>query len=53
VRTNSPERDAALVGLGINTTYNETVTMFADYDVQVGQSHYVEQIVKGGFKWSF
>jgi len=29
------------------------LTTFADYDVQVGQAHYLEQIVKGGFKWSF
>jgi len=53
VRTDDPERNAALVGLGINATYKETLTTFADYDVQVGQAHYLEQIVKGGFKWSF
>jgi len=53
VRTDDPERNAALVGLGINATYKETLTTFADYDVQAGQAHYLEQIVKAGFKWSF
>jgi outer membrane autotransporter protein len=52
VRTTDPERDAALLGLGLNATYRETLTAFADYDVQAAQ-RYTEQIVKGGFKWSF
>ena len=52
VRTNDPERDAALVGLGLNATYRDTLTTFVDYDVQA-DPHYTEQIVKGGFKWSF
>jgi len=53
VRTDNPERNAALVGIGINATYRNMLTTFVDYDVQVGQAHYVEQSIKGGFKWSF
>jgi outer membrane autotransporter protein len=53
VRTSDPERDAALIGLGFNATYKDALTAFVDYDVQAGQCHYVEQTVKGGFKWSF
>ncbi|MEI8234093.1 MAG: autotransporter outer membrane beta-barrel domain-containing protein [Verrucomicrobiota bacterium] len=53
VRTDDPERNAALIGLGLNATYRGMLTMFVDYDVQAGQSHYMEQILKGGFKWSF
>jgi outer membrane autotransporter protein len=52
VRTNDPERNAALVGLGLNATYRETLTTFVDYDVQA-DPNYTEQIVKGGFKWNF
>ena len=52
VRTNDPQRDAALIGLGLNATYRDTLTTFVDYDVQA-DPHYTEQIVKGGFKWSF
>ena len=53
VRTTAPERDAAVLGLGVNATYRKALTAFADYDVQVGQAHYVEQIIKGGLKYSF
>jgi outer membrane autotransporter protein len=53
VRTIKPERDAALVGIGINATYSERLTLFLDYDVQTGQADYLEQSVKGGIKWSF
>ena len=53
VRTDNPERNAALLGVGINATYRNMLTTFVDYDVQVGQAHYVEQSIKGGIKWSF
>ena len=53
VRTVSPERDAVLVGVGVNATYKQRATFFLDYDVQAGQADYLEQSVKGGFKWSF
>jgi outer membrane lipase/esterase len=53
VRTIKPERDAVLVGIGVNTTYHERLTLFLDYDVQTGQADYLEQSVKGGIKWTF
>jgi uncharacterized protein with beta-barrel porin domain len=53
VRTIAPQRDAALIGVGINTTYKDRATFFLDYDVQAGQADYLEQSVRGGFKWGF
>lgn len=51
-RTSGPERNAVLAGLGINATYCKALTAFVDYDVQSSE-RYLEQIVKGGVKWSF
>jgi outer membrane autotransporter protein len=53
VRTINPERDAALVGIGINATCKGRLTLFLDYDVQAGQADYLQQSVKGGIKWTF
>ncbi|HWB60412.1 MAG TPA: autotransporter domain-containing protein, partial [Chthoniobacteraceae bacterium] len=53
VQTTSPERDAALLGLGANLTVRDRYTFFLDYDVQAGQQDYLEQSVKGGFKYSW
>jgi outer membrane autotransporter protein len=53
VSTTSPERDAALVGLGANLSVRDRYTLFFDYDVQAGQSDYIEQSVKGGLKVSW
>lgn len=53
VGTTKPERDAALVGGGINFTVRDRMTIFVDYNAQVGQESYFEQSVKGGLKFSF
>jgi len=53
VHTTSPERDAALLGVGINFTVRDRATLFFDYDVQAGQASYLEQSVRGGLKLSF
>ena len=53
VMTSKPNRDAALIGAGLNTTITNTLTLFVDYDVQVGQSRYFQQTLKGGIKFSF
>ncbi|MGB8356689.1 MAG: autotransporter outer membrane beta-barrel domain-containing protein, partial [Chthoniobacteraceae bacterium] len=47
VETTKPQRDAALVGVGVNFTVRDTMTLFFDYDVQAGQESYLEQSVKG------
>jgi len=53
VRTRDPERDAALVGGGLNITFRNRYTIFGDYDAQVGQSDFLAQSVKFGGKISF
>jgi len=53
VQTANPERDAALVGIGLNVTVRNRMTIFADYDVQAGQQSYFEQTVRGGLKFAW
>lgn len=53
VRSTEPQRDAALLGAGINTTFRGTYTVFLDYDAQVGQSDYLMQGGRGGLRVSF
>ena len=53
VQTTTPQRDAALVGVGVNFTVRDRATLYFDYDVQAGQQSYLEQSVKGGLKLSF
>lgn len=53
VRSPNPERDAALVGVGINATMRNNMTIFVDYDAQCGQQHYFEYTVRGGLRFSF
>ncbi len=52
VRTTDPERDRAILGIGLNATCQDTLTVFADYDAEVG-TRYTEQIFKGGLKFNF
>jgi outer membrane autotransporter protein len=53
VKTANPERDAALVGVGIDFTFRDRMTIYADIDAQVGQANYYEYSVRGGLKFSF
>jgi outer membrane autotransporter protein len=53
VDTNNPQEDAALLGVGLNATFCNRVTVFADYDAQVGTDDYVEQNAKTGLRFSF
>lgn len=53
VQTTSPERDAALLGVGADLTVRDKWTLFFDYDVQAGQQSYLEQSIKGGVKLSW
>ena len=53
VQTTNPQRDAALVGVGVDFTMRDRWTFFFDYDAQAGQQSYIEQSVKGGLKFSF
>ena len=53
VQTTAPQRDAAVLGAGLNVTVRNRMTIFTDYDVQVGQSSWFEQSIRAGLKFSF
>ena len=53
VHTTDPQRDAALVGTGLNATFYGRFTLFLDYDAQVGQASYLEQGGRGGLRVRF
>lgn len=53
VNTNDPERDSALVGVGLNVWWEDWIMLFARYDAQVGQESFFAQGVRGGVKVAF
>ena len=53
VRTDSPSRDSALVDAGLDAQLNDTVTLYADYLVEAGQSDYFGQSVQAGVRINF
>jgi uncharacterized protein YhjY with autotransporter beta-barrel domain len=53
VQTNQPSRDSALVDLGLDADLNRTVMLFADYELQAGQSNYFGQSVDTGVRIGF
>ena len=53
VQTTSPLRDAAVVGLGLNFTFHERLTLFADYELLMWRASYFEQTINGGGRISF
>jgi outer membrane autotransporter protein len=57
VNTFSPQRDFALVGVGLNTAFTGykgvPVGMFLNYNAQVGQSDYIANSVNAGIRVDF
>ncbi|HUB67982.1 MAG TPA: autotransporter domain-containing protein [Candidatus Methylacidiphilales bacterium] len=57
VSTFSPQRDFALVGVGLNTAFTGykgmPVGLFINYNVQVGQSDYIANSVNAGIRVDF
>jgi outer membrane autotransporter protein len=53
VRTESPQRDFAMVDAGVTADLNRTVSLFAEYMTQVGQANYFGQSVQAGVKFGF
>ena len=57
IRTYDPERDYALVGVGLSTSFtgygNLPVGLFLNYDVQVGQSDFTQHNVNAGVRVEF
>ncbi|HEY0257423.1 MAG TPA: autotransporter domain-containing protein, partial [Candidatus Methylacidiphilales bacterium] len=53
---NSPQRDYALLGVGLNTAftgYGLPIGLFVNYDVQAGQGSYLQHNVSAGFRVAF
>ena len=53
INSTRPPRDTALVGLGINVTIRSRLTLFLDYDLQIGSEHYLDHNLKGGLRLSY
>jgi uncharacterized protein with beta-barrel porin domain len=53
VQTTSPERDSALIDVGLNADVVRDVTLFVDYQAQAGQDDFFAQSVQAGVKVAF
>ena len=53
VPTTARGRDAALCGVGVNASVSNMLTLFVDYDVQIGQADYWVQSATGGLRFDF
>ena len=53
VRTTDPKRNSVLGGLGVGFNFSGRTTVFANYDMQAGQSNWHEQNISGGVKICF
>jgi outer membrane autotransporter protein len=53
VQTVSPMRDAAVVGLGLNFTFKDRLTLFADYELTLWNESNFNQSVNAGGRISF
>jgi outer membrane autotransporter protein len=52
-QTQSPDRDAAFIDVGLDANIGQNVTVFVDYETQVGQKNYFAQSAEGGVKIGF
>jgi uncharacterized protein YhjY with autotransporter beta-barrel domain len=53
VQTPNPSRDSALVTAGVDADIDRSITVFADYQNQAGQSNYFGQSVQAGVRIGF
>jgi outer membrane autotransporter protein len=53
VQTTDTEHDSAFLDVGLNADVVRNVTLFTDYQTQVGQEHYFAQSVQAGVKVGF
>ena len=52
-QTDNPDRDAAFIDVGLDATVSKNVTVFVDYETQVGQQNYFAQSAQAGVKIGF
>jgi outer membrane autotransporter protein len=53
VQTTPIDRDSAVIDVGLNADVTDNVTLFADYQTEVGQSDFFAQSVAAGVKIGF
>ncbi|HEY0255935.1 MAG TPA: autotransporter outer membrane beta-barrel domain-containing protein, partial [Candidatus Methylacidiphilales bacterium] len=53
VQTTGPNRDSALIALGVDAEINSSLTLFLDYLADVGGNDYLGQSAQGGAKLAF
>jgi outer membrane autotransporter protein len=53
VQTSSPDRDSALLDLGLDAQVDKELTLFVDYETEAGQSNFFAQSVQAGLKIGF
>ena len=53
MQTTSPLRDAGVEGLGLNFSFHERLTLFADYELLMWRASAFEQTINGGGRISF
>jgi outer membrane autotransporter protein len=52
-QTDSPDRDAAFIDVGLDANIGANVTLFVDYETQAGQQNFFAQSAQGGVKIGF
>jgi uncharacterized protein YhjY with autotransporter beta-barrel domain len=53
VETDTPDRDAAFIDVGLDATVSKDVTVFVASETQVGQNNFFAQSAEGGVKIGF
>ncbi|MEI9999335.1 MAG: autotransporter outer membrane beta-barrel domain-containing protein [Verrucomicrobiota bacterium] len=53
VQTENPQRDSAFIDVGLDAQVAGSVTLFADYQTEAGQSNFFAQSVQAGLKIGF
>ena len=53
IRTPNPSRDSALLGIGLNATISNSLTLYLNYMADAGADTYFAQSIIGGFKARF
>lgn len=53
VQTDSPMRDAAVIGAGVNFTFDDRVTLYAEYSLLMWGESYFEETVNAGCRVMF
>ena len=53
IQTSAPRRDSGVVGLGVNFTFKDTLTLFVDYELQMWSASSFQQSVNGGGRISW